>query len=102
MESLFVYGTLHEPAVQLRLIGRLIESHPDTLSGFERTTHLLPPYPVAMPTENAEIQGHVLQITPEELVQFDIYETDYYQRIRVQLQSGKEAWVYIGNPARFG
>jgi gamma-glutamylcyclotransferase (GGCT)/AIG2-like uncharacterized protein YtfP len=101
MELLFVYGTLYEPEVQLRLIGRLLDSHPDTLRGYERTSHLLPPYPVAMPDENKEIDGYVLQVTPEELAQFDIYETDDYQRIRVTLDSGTEAWVYIGNPTRF-
>jgi gamma-glutamylcyclotransferase (GGCT)/AIG2-like uncharacterized protein YtfP len=101
MELLFVYGTLYEPEVQLLLIGRLLDSYPDTLRGYERTTHLLPPYPVAMPDENNEIHGYVLQVTSAELAQFDIYETEDYQRIHVRLVSGTEAWVYIGNPARF-
>ena len=101
MELLFVYGTLHEPEVQLRLIGRTLASSVDNLSGYERNFSLLPPYPVAMPSENSSIQGHVLEVTPEELAQFDIYETEAYQRIRVNLQSGKNAWVYIGNMAWF-
>jgi gamma-glutamylcyclotransferase (GGCT)/AIG2-like uncharacterized protein YtfP len=101
MENLFVYGSLHEPEVQLRLIGRLLESSPDRLEGYERNMSLLPPYPVAMPKEAAEIQGHVLQVTTEELVLFDIYETTAYERIRVRLVSGNEAWVYIGNPSYF-
>ena len=101
MEKLFVYGTLHEPEVQLRLIGRLLESRPDCLEGYEVNMSLLPPYPVAMLKESSEIQGHVLQISPEELAAFDIYETDAYTRIRVRLTSGAEAWVYIGNPAHF-
>jgi len=101
MEALFVYGTLHEAEVQLRLIGRTISSEADCLRGYERNFSLLPPYPVAMPAENAEIQGYVLLVTAEELAKFDIYETEAYQRIRVSLQSGRQAWVYIGNPAWF-
>jgi gamma-glutamylcyclotransferase (GGCT)/AIG2-like uncharacterized protein YtfP len=97
LELLFVYGTLHEPAVQIRLIGHTVPSEPDTLGGYERDFSLLPPYPVAMPAENSEIDGHVLEITAEELILFDIYETEAYQRIRVTLQSGKEAWVYIAD-----
>jgi gamma-glutamylcyclotransferase (GGCT)/AIG2-like uncharacterized protein YtfP len=102
MEKLFVYGTLQEPEVQLRLIGRFLEGHPDTLSGYERNSKLLAPYPVAMPNNHAEIHGHVLEVTSAELAQFDIYETEDYQRIPITLASGTEAWVYIGNPARFG
>lgn len=101
MEKLFVYGTLHEPEVQIRLIGHIVPSVPETLCGYERDFSLLPPYPVAMPAENSEIQGHVLEITAEELDLFDIYETAAYKRIRVMLQSGREAWVYIGNPDYF-
>jgi gamma-glutamylcyclotransferase (GGCT)/AIG2-like uncharacterized protein YtfP len=101
MEQLFVYGTLHEPEVQLRLIGRLLESRPDRLVGYERNMSLLPPYPVAMPKETADIQGHVLQVTTEELALFDSYETDAYERIRVRLASGIDSWVYIGNPSYF-
>jgi gamma-glutamylcyclotransferase (GGCT)/AIG2-like uncharacterized protein YtfP len=101
MELLFVYGTLHEPDVQIRLIGRTVPSETDSLRGYERNFNLLPPYPVAMPAENSEIHGHILEIRAEELVIFDIYETQAYQRIRVNLQSGREAWVYIGNPEYF-
>ena len=101
MELLFVYGTLHEPAIQLELIGRVLASRPDSLDGYERNLSLLPPYPVAMPAQNEQIMGHVLEISLEELSQFDIYETEAYQRIRVKLASGIETWVYIGNPSYF-
>ena len=101
MEKLFVYGTLHEPEVQIRLIGHTVPSEPDVLFGYERDFSLLPPYPVAMPVENSVLQGHILDITAEELGLFDIYETAAYKRIRVTLQSSREAWVYIGNPEYF-
>lgn len=97
MEKLFVYGSLHEPEVQIRLVGRTIESKPDSLKGYERDFSLLPPYPVALPAEKSIIQGHILEITSEELAQFDIYETEAYDRIRVTLESGTETWVYVGN-----
>lgn len=97
MEKLFVYGSLHEPEVQIRLIGRRLASQPDSLKGYERNFSLLPPYPVALPAEKSIMQGHILEITAEELAQFDIYETEAYTRIRVLLESGTEAWVYVGN-----
>lgn len=101
MESLFVYGTLYDPQIQMQLIGRTVESQPDTLHGYGRNFDLLPPYPVAMPQENGTIEGYVLQITSEELAFFDIYETNAYQRSCVQLASGLETWVYLGNPTYF-
>jgi hypothetical protein len=37
----------------------------------------------------------VFTISKEELLLADNYETDDYKRIKVKLQSGKEAWVYV-------
>jgi hypothetical protein len=37
-----------------------------------------------------------LELQPEELLLADTYETDLYTRERVTLDSGTEAWVYMG------
>jgi gamma-glutamylcyclotransferase (GGCT)/AIG2-like uncharacterized protein YtfP len=102
METLFVYGTLREAHVQMCLIGRVIEGQIDELRGYRRDWTLLPPYPVAIPCEPDEhIRGHILQITEDELALMDTYEGRKYIRARLILESGTEAWVYIGNPVVF-
>ena len=98
MEKLFVYGTLHDPKVQVMLLGREVASVDDVLSGYFRNTDLFPPYPVAVQDDNATINGWVLQVTTVELIKLDVYEGENYIRVRVTLQSGTDAWVYCASP----
>lgn len=100
MEKLFVYGTLRDPAMQLRLVGRTLEGVSDSVRGFRR--YQLPAYPVALPDKQHTLDGLVLTITAEELAVFDRYEGPTYRRIRVSLVSGGEAWLYQGDPAVYG
>jgi gamma-glutamylcyclotransferase (GGCT)/AIG2-like uncharacterized protein YtfP len=100
MEKLFVYGTLQNTDIQLRLVGRTITGVPDTLRGFR--SHILMHYPTALPDAAGEISGQVMDVTLDEIVAFDAYETSAYLRVRVLLESGIEAWMYQGNPAVFG
>lgn len=98
MERLFVYGTLAAPNVQRAVMGRVIAGVPDTLAGYHKDEIRLGlrTYPIARPRAGASIAGLVLEVTPEELALCDRYETDAYQRVRVTLASGLEAWVYRG------
>lgn len=41
------------------------------------------------------VEGIVFEISDEELLLADDYEPENYRRIKVALQSGKEAWIYI-------
>jgi gamma-glutamylcyclotransferase (GGCT)/AIG2-like uncharacterized protein YtfP len=108
MEYLFSYGTLQTPSVQLETFGRLLTGHPDILSRYQLSmikiedqavvatsgqTH----HPIIKFTNNANdiVEGDVFEITETELKQADQYEVDDYKRINVQLDSGKNAWVYI-------
>lgn len=106
--SLFSYGTLRQPNVQLATFGRLLEGRPDRLAGFALSSvTIMDPDVVA--TSGIEIHtiaratgdpadlipGLVLSITPAELEAADGYETDAYTRIEVQLESGVEAFVYV-------
>lgn len=99
MENLFVYGTLQDETVQQNLIGRIVRGKSDTLVGYAIHSDLMPPYPVAMPADKATIQGIVLSVSADELSKLDAYEGECYLRVRVYLQSGQDAWVYVGNPA---
>lgn len=107
-EWLFSYGTLQKSKVQLESFGRLLEGYNDQLTGYylgqleikdqavlatsEQRFH-----PIAIASNNPSdfIEGMVFQVTDAELLNADRYEVDDYQRISVQLNSGKQAWVYV-------
>ncbi|HZE85066.1 MAG TPA: gamma-glutamylcyclotransferase family protein [Puia sp.] len=108
MEDLFSYGTLQEEPVQLATFGRKLSGTPDVLAGYRTEliriedesviaksgkTH----HPIVIYTGEAgdTVEGTVYAITHEEMLQADEYEVDDYKRIRVSLQSGSSAWVYV-------
>jgi len=98
-QRLFTYGTLQIPSVQKLLVGREIPMTADALPGFIKKNVLLGDevYPILTPDPDGTnlVDGMVLEVTPEELRRFDIYETSAYKRIEVTLQSGGVAWVYV-------
>lgn len=98
-ESLFVYGTLMEPRVQQRVFGRVAPGQPDKLTDYRKHHIRLSydiSYPIIRPEAGSSVEGLVIQITPEELKLIDRYEGSAYQRKRVTLVSGRQAWVYQG------
>ena len=111
MPLLFSYGTLREERVQLDTFGRLLQSAPDALVGFEpalvqvhgatgavnvgKTYHanVIPSSP------QSRVPGTVFEVTDAELAAADEYELPAgYRRISVNLASGKQAWVYVHAP----
>jgi gamma-glutamylcyclotransferase (GGCT)/AIG2-like uncharacterized protein YtfP len=106
-ERIFSYGTLQKEKVQLELFGRTLQGSNDTVSGYalssiiindvsvvsksEQTQHLI----AVAGNEDDKINGMVFEITPQELMIADEYETDDYKRIKVTLDSGKQAWIYV-------
>jgi gamma-glutamylcyclotransferase (GGCT)/AIG2-like uncharacterized protein YtfP len=106
-ERLFSYGTLQTESVQLSTFGRKLDGHPDALVAYRlRMIQIMDQEFVA--TSGAEyhrtleftgnpsdvVEGTVLAVTEHELEQADAYEPDGYERVRVKLRSGNEAWVY--------
>jgi gamma-glutamylcyclotransferase (GGCT)/AIG2-like uncharacterized protein YtfP len=96
MEKLFIYGTLQDSEIQKTIIGRLIQGVTDKLADYKKGTITTDDgtYPVIIPEIGSIIEGQVITITETELKEIDIYETEAYQRIKVTLVSGQEAWVY--------
>jgi hypothetical protein len=45
--------------------------------------------------ENDVIAGTALEVSEEELLVADRYEPKEYNRAKVKLESGKEAWIYL-------
>jgi gamma-glutamylcyclotransferase (GGCT)/AIG2-like uncharacterized protein YtfP len=96
MQKVFVYGTLQQPEVQQSVIGRIVTTKPAKLAGYAKDTIVIngASYPIAVPSDQASIDGLVLGIEDEELPKLDKYETDAYIRVKVRLESGQEAWTY--------
>ena len=105
---LFSYGTLQDKAVQLASFGRELQGRADALVGFRQdwvaitdpdvlATSGKSHHPIVQHSgEDADrVPGTVFEITPQELLAADAYEVSDYQRVNVQLQSGRQAWVYI-------
>ncbi len=108
IEYLFSYGTLQKEKVQMELFGRIFQGAPDTLRGYkamvieikdetflakgEQKNQL-----TAIISDNKKdaVQGTVLELTKEELFLADQYEPDGYGRVKVVLESGKQAWIYV-------
>jgi hypothetical protein len=97
---LFSYGSLQDPAVQMRLVGRTIPMTPDALRGYVEDQVAMEGgvYPMLRPAPDGTvplIAGVVLMVSGEELARFDLYETAVYARVEVTLESGVTAWVYV-------
>ena len=96
LQHLFVYGTLIDPEVQQRIIGRLVEGTPDTLENVSKSEIKLGnnTYPILIEAQGQIVDGHILTVTSAELEQIDKYETDAYRRLRRQTKNGVDVWVY--------
>ena len=106
MEHLFSYGTLQSEKVQLEIFGRTLQGYPDVVRGYKKETikisvnlsgiedHVIISY---TGNDSDIVEGIVLLLTADELLHADVYETEDYKRVKVTLQSGKRAWVYVKN-----
>ena len=109
--SLFSYGTLQQPEVQIGTFGRLLDGQEDMLCGYvlrplqitdQRVIALsgADVHFIACKTSNIgdEVPGIAFEITEAELAAADDYEVDVYRREEVRLRSGRRAFVYVGPP----
>lgn len=96
--SVFAYGTLLDPEIQLKVFGHVLEGDTDALQGFIlRQNSVAGKYPdiVADSGSDSKVTGMCYSISPEELKLADAYETELYFRKWVTLYSGNQAWVYL-------
>lgn len=106
-EYLFSYGTLQKEKVQLELFGRLLHGPKDSLKGYKLSSVEIKDESFLSKNEqkiqltvipsndkNDIIEGTVFEISEEELLLSDKYEPDNYKRVKVELESGKKAWIY--------
>jgi hypothetical protein len=103
-ENLFSYGTLRQEEVQLATFGRRLEGRPDALVGYVLKMIEIRDQNFAAKNgahqRNLQftgiasdvVEGVTFAVTRQELEQADAYEPDDYERARVQLRSGHDAW----------
>ena len=107
-ENLFSYGTLQDEAVQLSTFHRKLTGSPDAITGYKLsyveikdedvvTTSGLTHHPILTYSGKVDdlVNGTVFQVSHDDLLHADEYETGDYKRIQVKLKSGGKAWVYI-------
>ena len=104
---LFSYGTLRQAEVQQAVFGRVLETHGDSLIGFELgTVTITDPFvieksgsdrhPILVRTDSGQpIAGSALSVTAKDLEAADRYEAADYERVQVALASGRQAFVYV-------
>jgi len=109
--ALFSYGTLRQENVQLATFGRRLEGRPDVMTGFTLSPMAITDpqvvaasgsavHTIARPSGDPadRIPGIVFTLTPSEIEAADRYESGPIERIRVRLESGTEALVYVAAP----
>lgn len=108
----FSYGTLRQPDVQRGLYGRIVNTVPDALPGFRLDWVLITDpdvvalsgsdrHPILQAGDAGDsVDGAYLELDDAELEATDAYEVDDYERVRVVLASGVEAWVYAASVER--
>ena len=107
-ENLFSYGTLQLVEVQLDTFRRKLDSTPDALPGYKLVGITITDEDFVAKSGTADhrnlrftgnasdaVEGVVLKVTRNELEQADAYEPLGYTRVRVQLRSGADAWVFV-------
>ncbi|TBW28111.1 gamma-glutamylcyclotransferase [Gramella sp. KN1008] len=101
-EKLFPYGTLQDKKVQRSVFGRQLHSAADKLSGYEKYRIRIQDktsgnfYPaIQLSVNNKMVPGTVFQLTKEELATADRYEGNSYLRIKLKLESGVKACVWL-------
>lgn len=106
MPLLFTYGTLRDPAIQLRVFGRTLSGTADQLLGFAQTSFEVqdPAFTAIYGARHTIVQhtgrdtdrtpGTVFDLTDAELAMADAYEPAGYRRVPVRFASGREGWVY--------
>jgi gamma-glutamylcyclotransferase (GGCT)/AIG2-like uncharacterized protein YtfP len=100
METVFVYGTLRDKDTRKRLCGRdVYTENYDCLKGFELSSihDENQSFPILVENDLSDqiINGEIIELSRSELLLIDQYEGSFYRRIKITLESGKLAWVYI-------
>lgn len=105
-EALFFYGTLTDPDVLARVLGRAVDPadlEPATLAGFDRVGVLGASYPVLVPAPGASVAVDgllFLRATRRDIARINRFEGDGYRAeahdVRTAGGGARRAWLYLG------
>ena len=96
MENVFVYGTLQNSTQRFWILKHRVEAEDDRLEDYSKVMHsYLITYPTIKKDEGKYVAGVVFKAESWDIERMDRYETANYKKIRVKLESGKEALTYI-------
>ncbi len=100
LEKIFVYGTLCDPKIRKKILGRdVLKIADDNLDGFKMSSISDEGfcYPILVKEVNSKelIKGEIFEVTTAEMQILDKYEGDLYVRVEYVLNSGTKAWVYV-------
>lgn len=102
LSRVFVYGTLKRGHGNHRLLeaGRAHYLGRDLVKGC--SMHDLGAFPAVALNGRGVVQGEVYEVSAETLDRLDRLEgtPGFYQRTRVSMSSGMEAWIYVMTPER--
>jgi gamma-glutamylcyclotransferase (GGCT)/AIG2-like uncharacterized protein YtfP len=100
MKKIFCYGTLQEPSVLVRLIGRTVTGPITRIMGYVVLCDYVDPadgvaYPRLVPHKNGCVYGRVLLFKDSELSILNEYETDMYKLEPIDVQGYSNGYVYM-------
>jgi gamma-glutamylcyclotransferase (GGCT)/AIG2-like uncharacterized protein YtfP len=102
VDKLFAYGTLVDPEVVRRVVGRALPMREAVLPGYERVRHPRLFYASIQPNPDAQVDGQLIEgIDDAAWKALDEYEGPYYEKKLVQVDIGDisremvEAAVYV-------
>jgi gamma-glutamylcyclotransferase (GGCT)/AIG2-like uncharacterized protein YtfP len=89
----------------MQLFNKLLTGTADQLLGYKLKSLQIEEefgmadYVVVVPSENPEdtIHGVVFEVSNADLAKVDLFESNAYKRVEVQLNSGTTAWIYMEN-----
>lgn len=96
-QPLFIYGTLRDPKILKKAMGRLEKGIPAVAVGYKRGTIQFEKesYPFIRKNKNSTVRGKLLFVTSKELKRLDIWEAKFYKRKKVKVKGEKSAWAYV-------
>ena len=101
LARVFVYGTLKRGYGNHRILegGRARFVGTERISG---AMHDYGAFPAVTLAAAGTVHGEVYEVTPETLRRLDVLEgtPTFYQRTRVSMSTGGEAWVYVMDPGQ--
>ena len=98
--DVFVYGEFLKDRILRRVLGRLPERVPAKLRGYRRfLDDVLGHYNLVHEDEEVVEGMLLLEITDDELIELDKFDTEKYKRRAVTVETAagpSEAWVFTG------